>query len=425
MCSKLAIDGGTPVRAEFLPFGRPCLGEEEISEVIDTLQSRWIGTGPKAIRFEQMFAEYVHSKYALAVNSCTAALHLSLLASNIGPGDEVITTPLTFAATANVIVHTGARPVFVDIDPTTLNMNPQAIEQAITPCTKAIIPVHFGGLPCEMNEIMTLAERRNLIVIEDAAHATGTRYRGRMIGSLGNLTCFSFYANKNLTTAEGGMVTTDDDDLAEKIAVYRLHGLSKHAWQRYAAHRLLLSDALYPGYKYNMPDLLAALGIHQLQKQEAFLQIREEYARRYDEVFTTMPGIRLQPRPTGPADRHALHLYVLILDLAQFSVSRNQIIAALLAENIGAALHYRALHMHPFYQQTYGYEPDDFPVAASVGESILSLPLTPGMTETDVNDVINGVRKVYEAYHLDQARPVEELQLASSGVQYSETALSF
>jgi len=398
MNPKLAIDGGTPIRDQFLPFGRPCLGEEEAREVLDTLQSRWIGTGPKAIRFEEMFAQYVQCKHALAVNSCTAALHLSLVVSGIGPGDEVITSPLTFAATANVIVHTGAEPVFADIDPITLNIDPQAIERAITPRTKAVMPVHFGGLACAMNEIVSLAERHNLVAIEDAAHAVGTKYRGRMIGGSGNLTCFSFYANKNLTTAEGGMVTTDGDDLAEKIAVYRLHGLSKHAWQRYSARRLLLSDALHPGYKYNMPDLMASLGIHQLKKQEAFLETRERYAHVYDEVFANKPGIRLQPRPPGPANRHALHLYVLILDLAQFRVSRNQIIAALLAENIGAALHYRALHMHPFYRQTYGYRPDDFPVAASIGESILSLPLTSCMTEADVDDVIKGVTKVLEAY---------------------------
>jgi dTDP-4-amino-4,6-dideoxygalactose transaminase len=398
MGAKLAIDGGAPVRIEFLPFGQPCLGEDETREVLDTLQSRWIGTGPRAIRFEEMFADYVQARHALAVNSCTAALHLGLLGYDIGPGDEVITSALTFAATANVIVHTGARPVFADIDPVTLNINPDAIERAISPRTKAIMPVHFGGLACDMDRIMDLANQYELAVVEDAAHAVGTRYRGRMIGSLGNITCFSFYANKNLTTGEGGMVTTDDDDLADRIAVYRLHGLSKHAWQRYSSRRLLLSDALYPGYKYNMPDLLAALGIHQLKRQEGFLEIRERYARIYDDAFANAPGIRLQPRPQGPEDRHALHLYVLILDLAQFRVTRNEIIAALLAENIGAALHYRALHMHPYYRETYGYQPDDFPVAASVGESILTLPLTPCMTPDDLKEVIQGVNKVLDAY---------------------------
>jgi dTDP-4-amino-4,6-dideoxygalactose transaminase len=398
MSSQLAIDGGTPVRDQFLVFGKPCLGDEEAQEILDTLRSTWIGTGPKTIKFEQMFAEYVQSKHALAVNSCTAALHLGLLAAGIGPGDEVITSPLTFAATANVVIHTGARPVFADINPVTLNIDPKNIERAITPRTQAIIPVHFGGLPCEMDEIMSLAKQNNLVVIEDAAHAVGTRYKGRMIGGLGNLACFSFYANKNLTTAEGGMVTTDDDDLAEKIEIYRLHGLSKHAWQRYSSRKLLLSDAIYPGYKYNLTDLAASLGIHQLKKQENFWAIRERYAHIYDGAFGHMPGVRLQPRPQDGENRHALHLYVLILDLKQFRVPRNQIIDALLAENIGAALHYRALHTHPYYAQTYGYVPADYPNAALIGESILSLPLTPGMTEVDVNDVIEAVNKVFSVY---------------------------
>ena len=385
MNPNLAIDGGAPVREQFLPFGRPCLGEEEINAVVETLQSRWIGTGPKAVQFEKLFGEYVHSRHALAVNSCTAALHPSLIASGIGPGDEVITSPLTFAATANVIVHVGAKPVFADIDAFTLNVDPRNIEKAITRRTKAVIPVHYGGLPCEMDTIMALAKRHNLVIIEDAAHAVGGRHKGQMIGTLGNLTCFSFYANKNLTTAEGGMVTTDSDELAEKIEVYRLHGLSKHAWQRYSSRTLLLSDALYPGFKYNMPDLIAALGIPQLKKVEGALAMRECYAQIYDEAFVDMPGVRLQPRPTDGETRHALHLYVLILDPDQFTVTRNDILNALLAENIGAALHYRALHTHPYYRETYGYAPEDYPIAYAVGESILSLPLTPCMTEADVS----------------------------------------
>jgi dTDP-4-amino-4,6-dideoxygalactose transaminase len=252
-----------------------------------------------------------------------------------------------------------------------------------------------------MDEILSLAEEHHLVVIEDAAHAIGTRYRGRMVGEIGDLTCFSFYANKNLTVGEGGMITTSDEEMAERIAVYRLHGLSKHAWQRYAARRLVLSDAVLPGYKYNMPDLMASLGIHQLNKLEGFLETRERYARIYDDVFGAMPGVRLQPRPKDPANRHALHLYVLILDPAQFRVPRNQIINALLAENIGAALHYRALHMHPYYRDTFGYQPDDYPLAAAVGENVFSLPLVPCMTESDLADVIEGVTKVLDAYRQD------------------------
>jgi dTDP-4-amino-4,6-dideoxygalactose transaminase len=400
MVTKLAIDGGTPVRDSFLAFGKPCLDDEEINEVIDTLRSAWIGTGPKAVRFEQMFAEYVNNKHALAVNSCTAALHLALLVNHISPGDEVITTPLTFAATANVIIHAGAKPVFADIDPVTLNIDPANIERAITPRTKAIIPVHFGGLACDMDRIEAIAQQHNLIVIEDAAHATGTRYNGRMIGSAtGTLACFSFYANKNLTTGEGGMITTDNDELADQIAVYRLHGLSKHAWQRYSSKKILLSDALLPGFKYNMPDLIASLGLHQLKKQERFLEVREQHARHFDEAFEHLPGVRLQPRPCDLAqNRHALHLYVLILDPEQFKVDRNQILSALLAENIGAALHYRAVHTHPFYRDTFGYKHEDFRNAAEIGDSILSLPLTPGMILQDADDVIAAVNKVLNAY---------------------------
>ena len=397
---QLAIEGGQPIRDSFLVFGKPCLDDDEINEVIDTLRSTWIGTGPKAVRFEKMFAEYVNNKYALAVNSCTAALHLALLVNNIGPGDEVITTPLTFAATANVVMHVGAKPVFADIDPVTLNIDPANIEKAITPKTKAIIPVHFGGLACDMGRIEAIAKQHNLIVIEDAAHATGTRYHGRMIGSAtGTLACFSFYANKNLTTGEGGMITTDNEELADRIAVYRLHGLSKHAWQRYSSKKLMLSDALLPGFKYNMPDLIASLGLHQLKKQERFLEIREQYARHFDEAFGHLPGVRLQSRPRDlDQNRHALHLYVLVLDPKQYKVDRNDILSALLAENIGAALHYRALHTHPFYRDTFGYKHEDFPLAAEVGDNILSLPLTPGMNEQDVSDVVNAVYKVLGAY---------------------------
>ena len=396
--SELAVNGGRPVRDVFLPFGAPCLGEEEIAEVVATLRSGWIGTGPKTERFEAEFAEYVGAHHAVAVNSCTAGLHLSLLLLGIGPGDEVITTTLTFAATANVVEHCGAKPVFVDIDPVTLNMDPARVEAAITPRTKAIIPVHFGGLPCDMDQIMEVANRHGLGVIEDAAHAVGARYRGRKVGSIGHLTSFSFYPNKNLTTGEGGMVTTDNDHWAEKLRVYRLHGLSRDAWKRFISRRLMLSQSIVPGYKYNMTDLQASLGLHQLQKLERFLEVREQYAKLYDQAFSHLPGVRLQPRLTTDGTRHGLHLYVLILDTDQLTVSRDEVINALLAENIGAALHYRALHTHPFYREKYGYKPEDYPHAYQVGESILSLPLTPGMSAADLQDVIDGVEKVLGFY---------------------------
>lgn len=396
--SKLAINGGSPTRESLLLFGAPLLGKSEYDEVLDTLKSGWIGTGPKATRFEEDFASYVGARHAIAVNSCTAALHLSLVACGIGEGDEVITTPLTFAATANVIIHQRASPKFVDIDPNTLNIDPSAVREAITPRTKAILPVHFGGLACRMDELRNIADNNDLRIIEDAAHAIGTRYKGKMIGGLANLTCFSFYANKNLTTAEGGMITTEEDTEADILEIYRLHGMSKDAWNRYRSRQLMLSDAIYPGYKYNLTDLQASLGIHQLRKQEEFLSIRERHAQLYDDAFQDLPGVRRQTRPENTENRHALHLYVLILDPEQFLVDRNQIVAALLAENIGAAIHYRALHTHPYYREQFGFKPDDYPNAFNIGSNIFTLPLSPGMSEADVFTVISAVYKVLTAY---------------------------
>ena len=263
---KLAIDGGSPVRNEFLPFGVPSLGDDEIREVIETIRSGWIGTGPKTQEFEQDFAAYVGAKHTVAVNSCTAGLHLSLLVSGVGPGDEVITTPLTFVATANVIEHCGAKPVFVDIDPRTLNIDPASVERAMTERSRAILPVHFGGLACDMDELRAIAEKHRVALIVDAAHAVGTRYKGEMVGNIGDLTSFSFYPNKNMTTIEGGMVTTNSEEWDELLRIYRLHGLSRDAWKRYQSHRLSLSDAILPGYKYNMTDIQASFGLHQLRK---------------------------------------------------------------------------------------------------------------------------------------------------------------
>jgi dTDP-4-amino-4,6-dideoxygalactose transaminase len=394
----LAIEGGTPVRSSFLPFGVPCLGEEEISEVVATLRSGWIGTGPRVQRFEHEFATYVGARYAVALNSCTAGLFLSLVALGIGPGDEVITTPFTFAATVNVIEHVGARPVLVDIDPITLNLDPRGVERAVTPRTRAIIPVHFGGLACDLETLLGIADRHGIVIIEDAAHAVGTRYHGKPVGTLGKVASFSFYANKNLTTAEGGMITTDDPMLADLIQLLRLHGLSRDAWQRFATRRLMKSDIVLPGYKCNMPDLAAAIGIHQLRKQEEFLAVRGRYARRYDAAFADVP-VRLQPRPRDlTQNRHSLHLYVLLMEPDAWRVPRDHVLAALLGENIGAAIHYRAVHTHPYYRNKYGFKAEDYPHAYQAGERILSLPLTPGMSDSDVADVISAVYKVASAY---------------------------
>ncbi len=399
MTERLAIDGGKPVRDKMLPFGAPSFGDEEIAEVVDTLKSGWVSTGPKTKKFEEEFAAYVGAKFAVALNSCTAGLHLSLVALGVGPGDEVIVPPLTFGATANVVEHVGARPVFADIDPTTLCIDPRQIEKAITPRTKVIVPVHYGGMPCAMDEIRAIADAHHLQVVEDAAHAIGAKYKGRAIGTLSPLTNFSFYANKNLSTAEGGMVTTDDAALEEKLRVYHLHGLSRDAWKRYHTKEFSMSEVVVPGYKYNMTDLQASLGLHQLRKQEQFIARREEIAAFYDEAFSEFDGIvRTVPRPHDGQSRHVLHLYVILLDVARLKVSRNQFISALLAENIGASMHFYPLHMHPYYRAKYDYQPDDFPVARGVGESEISLPVQPQITARDAQDVVDAVRKVVEAY---------------------------
>ncbi|MBU0495965.1 MAG: DegT/DnrJ/EryC1/StrS aminotransferase family protein [Chloroflexi bacterium] len=398
MNEKLAIDGGTPVRDKFLVFGTPTLGDEEIAEVVDTLRSGWIGMGPKVARFEEQFRDYIGCSHAVAVSSCTAGLHLCLVVHNIGPGDEVITSPLTFVATANVILHQGARPIFVDIDPHTLNIDPNRIEAAITPRTRAIIPVHFGGLSCDMDAIMDVARRHNLIVIEDAAHAVGTRYHGQLVGATpGSLASFSFYANKNITTAEGGMITTEDPVAAGKLLVYRQHGMDRDAWQRFQVRQKDFCDFVAPGYKYNLTDLQASLGIHQLRKLPSFQDAREQLAAQYDAAFDELSSVQRQFRPTSAGDRHALHLYVLIVDTDQLTAPRNKVIMALRAENIGATLHYTAVHLLDYYQHL-GYRRGDCPVAEHVSEHILSLPLVPTMTPSDADDVISAVRKVLTAY---------------------------
>lgn len=395
----LAIDGGTPVRETMLFFGRPNLGGEEIAEVVETLESGWIGTGPKAKRFEEEFATYVGAKYAIALNSCTAGLHLSLVVLGIGPGDEVIVPTMTFGATANVVEHVGAKPVFVDIDAETLCLDPGQIEQALTPRTKAVIAVHYAGMPCAMDDIAAVASRHGLHVIEDAAHAVGARYKGRLVGSISPLTNFSFYANKNLSTGEGGMVTTDDPTLEEKLRVYHLHGLNRDAWKRYHIKEFSMSEVLVPGFKYNMTDIQASLGLHQLRKQEQFIARREELAEYYDEAFSEFDGlVRTVRRPKDGQTRHVLHLYVILLDLARLKVNRNRVISALLAENIGAAMHFYPLHMHSFYRDKYGYQADDFPVARRIGDSEISLPLVPQMSYQDAEDVVTAVHKVLEVY---------------------------
>ncbi|MEW6096028.1 MAG: DegT/DnrJ/EryC1/StrS aminotransferase family protein [bacterium] len=394
MSLELAIEGGTPVREKFLPFCQPNISKEEIDEVVDTLNSDWITTGPKTKEFEKRFAQYVGAKYALAVSSATAGMHLSLIASGIGKGDEVITTPYTFAATANVIIHSQAKPVFVDINKDTFNIEPAKIEEAITHKTKAIIPVHFAGQSCQMDEILQIAKRNKLVVIEDAAHAVSSEYKGKKIGSIGDVTAFSFYATKNLTTGEGGMVTTNDDELADKIAVLSLHGISKDAWKRYGAQGSWYYEILYPGFKYNMTDIQASIGLHQLAKIEEFLKIRLEYVKMYQQAFKELPQI-ITPQNVIPG-RHVWHLYCILINL--ITINRDKFIEALASEGIGTSVHFIPIHLHPFYQNTFGFKKGDFPNAEWVYEREISLPLHPKLTKKDVKDVILAVKKIVDRY---------------------------
>ncbi len=397
--NRLAVDGAAPQREKMLLFGAPSFGQEEFDEVLDTLKSGWISTGPKTKQFEQEFAEYVGANYAIGLNSCTAGLHLSLVALGIGPGDHVIVPTLTFGATANVVEHVGARPVLVDVDAATLTIDPRAVERALTPRVKAIIPVHYAGMPCDLDALHALADPRGIAIIEDAAHAIGAKYKGHAIGALSPLTNFSFYANKNLSTAEGGMVTTNDAALEEKLRVYHLHGLSRDAWKRYHTKAYSLSEVVTPGFKYNMTDIQASLGIHQLRKQEAFIARREQIASFYDEAFSELGSmVWTPPRPHDGQNRHVLHLYSLLVDVTRLRVDRNQVISALLAENIGASMHFNPLHAMPYYRDKYGYQPSDFPNAQCVGEREISLPVQPQITDADAQDVVEAVKKVLSAY---------------------------
>ncbi|MBU1754059.1 DegT/DnrJ/EryC1/StrS aminotransferase family protein [bacterium] len=385
-----------PVRDTFLSFHQALLGEEEEASVIQTLRSGWLTTGPKTKQFEAEFAKYAKSEHAVAVNSCTAALHLALVAAGIGKGDEVITTPMTFCATANVIVHVQAAPVFVDVDSVTLNIDVKRIEEKITSKTRAIIPVHYAGCPCEMETILDLAKKYNLVVIEDAAHATETEYHGKKVGSIGDMAAFSFYATKNLTTAEGGMLTTNSDEFAEKVRVLALHGMSKDAWKRYSPEGYQHYEVLYPGYKYNMTDIQASLGLCQLAKIEDFLKVRQRHVASYDKAFKDMdPIVRIGRIPDI---KHAEHLYAIILKTELLNASRDRILSALQKENIGVSVHFQSLHLHPYYRQQFGFSEGAFPVTEYAADRILSLPLYPGLAEQDVCDVIEAVKKVIGYY---------------------------
>jgi dTDP-4-amino-4,6-dideoxygalactose transaminase len=377
-------------RSSYLVFGAPLVEEAEISEVVDTLRSGWLGTGPKVAKFQELFRDYVGAKYAVAVNSCTAGLHVSMIAAGLGPGDEVISTPMTFCATVNSILHAGASPVLVDCEADTQLIDPQKIEDAITPRTRAILPIHLCGRPCDMDAILDIAERHKLLVIEDAAHAIEAAYKGRKIGSIAHLTAFSFYVTKNVVTGEGGMVTTDDPDLADKLKIYSLHGMSKDAWKRFSDDGYKHYQVVFPGFKYNMMDLQACIGIHQLARVEKNLKRRNEIWEAYNRAFADMPiGL---PAADEPDTVHARHLYTLMIDKERCGVSRDEFMQKMHQLNIGTGVHYIGVHLHPYYRDRFGYRPSDFPNATWISERTVSIPLSPKLSDEDVHDVVAAVK---------------------------------
>lgn len=377
---------------DFIVFGSPLIGPEEIEAVTATLRTCWLGTGPRTKEFETKIAEYTGAQHAVAVSSCTAALHLSMVALGLGPGDEVITTPMTFAATANAVVHTGATPVFVDCQRDTLNIDPAGVEAVITERTKAIMPVHFAGRAAAMDELLALAKKHDLAVVEDAAHALETRYRGKSIGQLGGTTaCLSFYVTKNITTAEGGMLLTNDEEIARKARVLSLHGLSADAWSRYSDAAPKHYEVVVPGYKYNLTDLASSIGLVQLSHVEQWLLRRDEIWARYDEAFADLPVIT--PAPVEPETRHARHLYTLLVT-DDAPVDRDAFRQGLHAEGVGSGIHYAPLHRHPYYRDRFGFTDEQFPHAAFIGSRTLSLPLSPKVTDPEVDRIVAAVRKV-------------------------------
>lgn len=385
-----------PVRDDYLVFGSPQILEPDIEEVVATLRSAWLGTGPKAAAFERAFGAYVGAGQAVAVHSCTAALHLSLVAIGLEPGDEVLVPSMTFAATANAVIHAGGRPILADVDRTTQCLDVEDAASRITPRTRAIIPVHFAGHPCDIVAIMALSRQRGLRVIEDCAHAIETRIGDRHAGTFGDLGAFSFYATKNVVTGEGGMVTTAEASWAARIKRLALHGLSGDAWKRFSDEGFKHYEVVEPGFKYNMMDLQAALGLHQLERVEANLVRREAIWARYDEAFTDLPATRPAAAPAGT--RHARHLYTLRLDLDRLQVDRDRVQLALHRQRIGTGIHYRAVHLHQYYRQTFGYTPAALPHATEISERTLSLPLSPKLTDRDVDDVIVAVRRTLEHF---------------------------
>lgn len=383
-----------PIRSKdrFLVFGAPDIQEAEIEEVVASMKSGWLGTGPKVLRFEKEFAKYKSSEYCAAVNSCTAALHLSMLAAELKPGDEVITTAMTFCATVNAIIHAGAKPVLADVDIRTMNIDPIDIKRRINARTRAIIPVHFAGRPCEMEEIMDLANKHGLIVIEDCAHAIEAEYRGQKTGTFGTWGCFSFYVTKNMTTGEGGIVIAKRDEDIASIKIMALHGMSKDAWNRYSDEGFKHYRVVRAGYKYNMMDIQAAIGIHQLTRLETAWEKRKYIWSRYNHALRDLP-ICLPAEPDANT-RHSYHLYTIMVSASACSITRDDFLNAMTENNIGVGVHYLSIPEHDYYRETFGWKPEDYPNAMRIGRQTVSLPLSAKMSEEDMVDVIAAVRKL-------------------------------
>lgn len=377
-------------RKDFLVFGAPQIAQPEIDEVVATMQSGWLGTGPKVARFEADFAAYKGAKHAVAVNSCTAALHLSMVAAGLQPGDEVITTPLTFCATVNAVIHADLTPVLADVDPRTMNIDPEQVERRITSRTRAILPVHLAGRPCDMDALCALAEKRGLLLIEDCAHAIETEWKGRKAGTFGDFGCFSFYVTKNVVTGEGGMVLAKDEERAARVKRLALHGMTKDAWKRFSDEGYKHYQVVECGYKCNMMDIQAAIGIHQLARVEENWRRRQKIWYAYNEAFDALPvGL---PAPPEPDTRHGYHLYTVLIDESRCGIARDAFLGAMTEKNIGVGVHYLSIPEHPFYQKAFGWKPEEYPNAMRIGRQTVSLPLSAKLNEEDIADVLTAVK---------------------------------
>ena len=395
MSNRLAIDRGTPIRKTRLPYARQWLDDDDVAAVVEVLRSDWLTTGPKVAEFEQAFADFVDAREAVAVSNGTAALHTAMYAIGIGPGDEVIVPPMTFAASANCVVFQGGTPVFADVDPDTLLLDPTQVEAKIGPSTKAIIAVDYTGQPCDYDALRTIADRHGLILVDDACHALGGSYKGRPVGSLADLSTFSFHPVKHITTGEGGMITTDDPQLAQRMRIFRNHGITTDHRQR-EQEGSWFYEMVDLGYNYRLTDLQCALGMSQLRKLPGWVARRQEIARRYDAAFAEIPAV--EPLEVRYHVSHAYHLYMVRLDLEQLKVDRAKVFAALLAEGIRVNVHYIPAHLHPFYRERFDTGPGMCPVAEAAYERLITLPIFPAMTNRDVGNVIEAVRKVIECY---------------------------